>query len=378
MPRRARIWLTPLIRARARARRGGDRRPLPRIVAGLPGLRPRPRYRRGDAVSTMTAHRGAPCPIARSCWSSIGPHAAGRVGESRDRIEREPDAFHDAVVQGFDQAAGERYPPAGRRGARPALPRAGRWQSGCASRWAGASALGTACPRPARARGAARGSVLPAPATPTCSQARRARPSACTPRRFAAELLAHRRAPRADPHPSRPVRARARGRRDPDGGRAPHAPRSASAPVRGGAPHLPDPGCSPAARRQRQRASEIARGSSWVCGCRPRSDHVRRMLPTIRSRVATIPFRRFTQAQLEAEVAGDAQRGSGGAGRASTERTNWRPIPRRPSGACSTRRLAAAAATDPQLRPPPRPLPSACWPLRPGAPSASRQWWPSS
>jgi dTMP kinase len=36
-------------------------------------------------------------------------HASQRVGETRDRIEREPDAFHDAVAQGFDQAA-ERYP----------------------------------------------------------------------------------------------------------------------------------------------------------------------------------------------------------------------------------------------------------------------------
>lgn len=35
--------------------------------------------------------------------------ASQRVGESRDRIEREPDAFHDAVAQGFDEAA-ERYP----------------------------------------------------------------------------------------------------------------------------------------------------------------------------------------------------------------------------------------------------------------------------
>ncbi len=79
------------------------------------------------------------------------------------------------------------------------------------------------------------------------------------------------------------------------------------------------------------------------------SDHVRRMLPTIRSRVATIPFRRFTQAQLEAEV-GDAHAARAALG----SLTRARELASDPEAAerrLQYRRLAAAGATDPDFDP---------------------------
>jgi DNA polymerase-3 subunit delta' len=79
------------------------------------------------------------------------------------------------------------------------------------------------------------------------------------------------------------------------------------------------------------------------------SDHVRRMLPTIRSRVATIPFRRFSQAQLEAEV-GDAAAARAALG-SLTRARELAGDPEATERRLQYRRLAADGAHNPDFDP---------------------------
>jgi DNA polymerase III subunit delta' len=79
------------------------------------------------------------------------------------------------------------------------------------------------------------------------------------------------------------------------------------------------------------------------------SDHVGRMLPTILSRVATVPFQRFTLAQLEAEVSDTAaaRAALGSLTRARELATDAAAAERR----LDYRRLAHDSATDPAFDP---------------------------
>ena len=147
--------------------------------------------------------------------------------------------------------------------------------------------------------------------------------------------------------PPRPVRARGRGRLDPDRRRPAAAPRPAHATVRGRPPRLSGAGRPPAARRQRERAAQVARGAAALCACSCSSPTTpRRMLPTILSRVAPMPFRRL----LEADLAADT--GDPVAARAAL----GNPAP------------AEQLATDPESRRAPQRLPAA----RPRSPDRPR------
>ena len=93
--------------ARARARRDGHLRPLPRFVGRLPGNRPRPGARA----------RARPQPRAvggllpdRTILLELGVgDAAARMGGDLDRIEREDDDFRARVAAAYRDLA-ERFP----------------------------------------------------------------------------------------------------------------------------------------------------------------------------------------------------------------------------------------------------------------------------
>ena len=100
--------------ARGRARRaragGGDvgaARPLRRLLAGLPGRRARAGGR-GGAPRSTTSPPAACAPTARCCCAPTPATRAARQagrGEAPDRLEREDDAFFDAIAGAYDALA---------------------------------------------------------------------------------------------------------------------------------------------------------------------------------------------------------------------------------------------------------------------------------
>ena len=96
-------------RARRAAARGGHvgaARPLRRLLAGLPG---RGRGLGVEAVRASTTSPPAACaPTARCCCAPTRPRARRARpcrGEAPDRLEREDDAFFDAIAGAYDALA---------------------------------------------------------------------------------------------------------------------------------------------------------------------------------------------------------------------------------------------------------------------------------
>ena len=95
-------------RAAARRRQLGAARPLRRLLARLPGRRPRPRDRGGARDQRLRAPAG--CDPDRTLLLRIDPAARAaraRTGgrEAPDRLEREAEAFFARIAAAYDELA---------------------------------------------------------------------------------------------------------------------------------------------------------------------------------------------------------------------------------------------------------------------------------
>ena len=77
-----------------------------RLLGRLPGRRPRPRAPRGPRPAMWAV--GGLLPTSRSCSTSPPPTGAGARGDVHDRLESEPDDFHEAIRQHFLDLAAAR------------------------------------------------------------------------------------------------------------------------------------------------------------------------------------------------------------------------------------------------------------------------------